>query len=546
MWFDTNQERYESESALLIRHGFARNESVLAEEQILQFEGCSRVEPDRRLIVRFPDTFPSFPPQVSDTGEKPLLPRHHAPSTRQFCLFGPGNARWSAKANVVAALDEVEDLVTRYAGRAEIPVSDTVPEPASASVGYGNTSIFVPPPISTLEWLDARASTGTCSLLIGEPEEGERRGIIVKATLGSQTVEAPRKFHALCGENLQKREGRLLYLSGQPNTEAVHAAAFKHFSELDPKRQRPNLFLGIVFAEQSGDVHHRRLGWVFARTTDRGRFEMVRAFPYSQDERGARIPNLSGLDRSKIVVVGCGCLGSKISVGLAASGAEKFVLIDRDFVEPYNSVRHEIGVSSFGMLKARALKKRLFDVNPATFGQVTDLSHDIGAVNALPTERVVVDHIASANLVIDATGLHGVSRWINQVSTENGTTAIYVSVTNGAWSGEIVRSTPRKACWACWNSQYADRHPPAEKADAIYPPGCHQSSFTGSTYETGIVANIACAVAVGSLLEDANSALKHPHPYICWRGRDTNGFPLLRAEMLPIDQRPDCPFCNGL
>ena len=546
MWYDTNQERFKSESALLIQRGFVCNESVLASEGIVQFEGKSRVEPDRQLIVRFPDTFPSFPPRVVDTGERPLLPRHHAPSTRQFCLFGPGNARWSAKSNVGAALDEVEDLLKQCGNGAPIPAADTVPEPASASFPYSSTtSIFVPPLVSTLAGLDARASAGTCSLLISEAEEGARRGIIVKASLGSQKVEAPPQYHALCGGTAQKREGHLLYLAGCPSAEAIHAAAFRYFNELDPKRRRANLYLGIVFPEQSGDVHRQRLGWVFARTTDRDKFEVIRAYAYSQEERSARIPNLAGLNQFKVVVVGCGCLGSKIAVGLAASGAEKFVLIDKDSVEPYNSVRHEVGVSAFGVSKAKALKKRLFDINPATFGQTVDLWHEVGATNPAPLERVVVDHLAGADLVIDATGLHGVSRWINEVSTENATPAIYVSVTNGAWSGEIVRSTPRQGCWACWNQQYAERHPPAEEVDAIYPPGCDQPSFTGSTYDTGIVANLACAVAVDTLLVGTTPTRRYPQPYICWVGRDADGLPSLKAEMLPIDQRPDCPFCNG-
>jgi molybdopterin/thiamine biosynthesis adenylyltransferase len=527
------------------RLAFGANEEILARDGIVQFEGTSRVEPDRRLIVKFPDTFPSFPPMVFDTVEKPLLTRHHVPSTRQFCLFGPGNARWSAKSNVEAALNEVDDHITNYARGTPVPATDTVPEPVSALVWCGSTSIFVPPPISTLEGFDTSVTAGSCSLVFSEAEDGGSRGVVVKATLGSRMLESSAHYHTLCGATAKRIEARLLYLAGQPDAEAVQAAAINYFNQLAPTKRRANLYVGIVFPEQSGDVQHQRLGWMFARTTNEAKLDMIRAFAYSSDERNARVPNLAGLDRFKIVVVGCGCLGSKIAVGLAASGAAKFVLIDKDHIEPYNSVRHEIGVSAFGVSKAKALKKRLFDLNPATFGQVVDLQYGVGAINKASEEKVVVDHLASAELVIDATGMHGVSRWINQMCTENKVAAMYVSVTNGAWSGEIVRSAPGKACWACWNHQYDDSQPPGEQAEAIYPPGCDQPSFTGSTFETGIVANIACAVAVESLLSAAIPVLQYPLPYICWMGRDADGLPLLKVEGLPIDQRSDCPFCNG-
>ena len=232
MWYEAERERYEKESARLAARGFVLNEDILAQDGIVQFEGTSRVEPDRRLIVKFPNTFPSFPPQVFDTGDKLPLTRHHVPSSRQFCLFGPGNARWSAKSNVEAALDEVEDHIINYARGTPVPAADTVPEPVSALIWCSSTSIFVPPPISTLEGLNASATEGTCSLVFSEAEDGGSRGVVVKATLGSRTLEAPSQYHTLCGPVARRTEARLLYLPGQPDAEAVQAAAVGYFNQL--------------------------------------------------------------------------------------------------------------------------------------------------------------------------------------------------------------------------------------------------------------------------------------------------------------------------
>ena len=106
--------------------------------------------------------------------------------------------------------------------------------------------------------------------------------------------------------------------------------------------------LALAFPEQSGTAAHRRVGWVFATLNCKGQLEFIRAFPYDLDDRAARIPGLTGLSAAKVVFVGCGCLGSKVAVSLAASGLGALTLIDADTFEPYNAVRHEVGVPSFG------------------------------------------------------------------------------------------------------------------------------------------------------------------------------------------------------
>ena len=287
-----------------------------------------------------------------------------------------------------------------------------------------------------------------------------------------------------------------------------------------------------------------RIGWVFAMTMARDRFGMVRALPYVQAERAARIPDLSGLDARRVAVVGCGCLGSKIAVGLAASGVERFTLIDNDHVEPNNSVRSELTVPLFGLHKPVALRRRILETNPAAFGQINEINLCLGAVNLHAAESHLRDELAAADLIVAATGSHGINRWLNQVACEDRVSALYVSVTNGAWSGEIVRVGPTDACWVCWNRQYEDQPPPGAPADAIYPPGCDQPSFTGSSFDTGIVANLASAVAAQTLLGDRFQLPAYPQPYLRWIGRDAAGQPVLKAESLPVDRRPECPFCH--
>jgi molybdopterin/thiamine biosynthesis adenylyltransferase len=336
-----------------------------------------------------------------------------------------------------------------------------------------------------------------------------------------------------------------MYVPETLTAKAINDIVTDHFKKFDPRKLRANLFLGIAFPEQSGNSRNLRLGWVFAVTASRNALQLVRGFPYVQEERATRIPGLAGLDAFRVAVVGCGCLGSKIAVALAASGVEKFTLIDKDIVEPYNSVRSELGVPLFGLPKPIGLRLRILEANPAASGRFVEIRHSIGATNPMSSEQHVVEQIVGADLVIDATGSHGVNRWLNQLACEKRVGAIYVSVTNGAWSGEIVRVKPSDPCWACWNAQYESDSPPGAAADPVYPPGCDQPSFAGTTFDTGIVANLACAVAVQTLLGVRFSLPPYPQQYLRWIGRDWSGAPVLRAETLPIHRRPDCPSCNG-
>lgn len=68
---------------------------------------------------------------------------------------------------------------------------------------------------------------------------------------------------------------------------------------------------------------------------------------------------LQGLENKRVTIVGCGSLGSKIAANLAASGVNRFNLVEYDYYEPLNSVRHELGVEWFGINKAKALLSRL-------------------------------------------------------------------------------------------------------------------------------------------------------------------------------------------
>jgi len=66
----------------------------------------------------------------------------------------------------------------------------------------------------------------------------------------------------------------------------------------------------------------------------------------------------------RVIIVGCGSVGSLIALELARSGVGNFMLIDTDIMEYHNVCRHQCGISDVGEYKVIALKKRILNINP--------------------------------------------------------------------------------------------------------------------------------------------------------------------------------------
>jgi len=69
----------------------------------------------------------------------------------------------------------------------------------------------------------------------------------------------------------------------------------------------------------------------------------------------------------KVMIVGCGAIGSWTAILMGKMGFEKFMLIDPDQVEPVNVSVQAFGVSSLGMKKVDAVKRQLvreFELDP--------------------------------------------------------------------------------------------------------------------------------------------------------------------------------------
>jgi molybdopterin/thiamine biosynthesis adenylyltransferase len=540
-WFERFPSLFEQEKEILLRHGFVLDEGLLATKREVVFQGALPIDGERQLVIIFQTGFPSLPPIVCDKGDRPLLRRHHQPSTRQFCLFGPGNSRWSAGLTSEDLIKEVTDLLTLFGAGTSNVGDDHIPEPASAVLSYyPGVALLVPPPISLIEPDVSKKIQGgfivRCDSITKNPDL-HAQGILLAANIGGRNIPADTPYKDEFDRRGTVINENIVFLGKIESGEILIGAVKEHIASVKCKTGQ---WFCFMFIEQSGTAESTRIAWLFARHSGTAKPEFFQTFAYRPDDRAARIPSLKGLSEKTISIVGCGCLGSKIATALAASGVKNFNLIDRDFYEPNNAVRQEVSVHAFGAKKVNALAVRLEELNPEV--EISPLISDVGR-GSVEEDDELTEMIKSSDLVVETTGAHAVSRLINDRCFVIGTPAVFVSVTNGAWAGEVVRVIPGEtACWLCWNVKYRDTPPPGEPTTGVFPPGCGQPSFTGSTFDTGIVANLGVSVVVQTLLRQTPNLPQISGDYLVWIGRNATGDHVLKADVMPIPSDQDACF----
>src|SRR3546814_19559883 len=100
-------------------------------------------------------------------------------------------------------------------------------------------------------------------------------------------------------------------------------------------------------------------GWLFlvARRDRRGRVaaSVVRGAGIPDDLQ-VRVPSARALRDKKVLLIGCGAIGRFVACEHARAGVGSLYLLDKDVLEPGNSVRWTLGHSHWGLTKHVPLK----------------------------------------------------------------------------------------------------------------------------------------------------------------------------------------------
>ncbi len=151
-------------------------------------------------------------------------------------------------------------------------------------------------------------------------------------------------------------------------------------------------------------------------------------------------PAYERLKSSKVAIVGCGSVGSKVGVQLARSGVGSFVLVDGDVLSAGNLVRNELDWRSVGVHKAPALGARIKEVNADC--TLTARTNPLGGQESGATAAATMAAIETCDLIIDATADPAVFNLCSAISRRAEKPMCWGHVFGGGAGGIVVRLRP--------------------------------------------------------------------------------------------------------
>jgi molybdopterin/thiamine biosynthesis adenylyltransferase len=550
-WYEAFPERLREEKEALEERGFIFDEQSFEKEKTVIFKGILPEFPERNIIIEYPRAYPSIAPIVYDDGACEVLHRHQKASGHVYCLFGPEGKKWCANNTGADALNETARLLGDVLAIPEPREAqpDPNPEPPSAQpIFESNDMILVPPGISDHLPDDlTKAASGTFSVRFCD---GNHRGTVLQLKFKEDPKETPCSpaYAKLIDDDKAKVETGVVIFLPKLDRPIYTTKDFLEVIQQHGFRTQSYRWHAIIFPEESGTRRNTRYSWLFFHQKKKEPFPVpVKTTTYRTSENSVRIPGLEWLPGKRIAVIGCGSIGSKVAVMLASSGVNKFTLVDKDQMEPSNSIRHECGIDTFAYPKTQALANRLISINPECAQQIFVIQGNLFGKCDTKHFDMFLDELRKCDLILNASGNDRIGRFLNQIAYKNATPCLHASVTNGAWSGEVIRSIPGKTpCWQCWDHAFGDNKPPGEPIpeEGVYGPGCDQPTFTGTSYEVGMLANLAAAFAVDTLRSVETGASVYTGDYLLWEGKDHDGKPLLRTTIQQIPHRKNCPLCG--
>ena len=221
------------------------------------------------------------------------------------------------------------------------------------------------------------------------------------------------------------------------------------------------------------------------------------------------------LSRARVIIVGCGALGTVIADQLVRGGVGSLLIIDRDIVELHNLQRQTLFCEADAgekKPKAVAAEEALRKVNSQV--EIKGLSVDLNFGNCLA-------HARDKDLIIDATDNFATRQLINDVALELGVPWIY----GGAVGREGMAKLIIPGQTSCFRCLMAGIPGPGET------PTCDTAGVIAPT--TNIVASMQVVLAIKLLTgAEVDGSL-----YLL----DTWS---LSTRQLKVPRLEDCPACG--
>ena len=207
--------------------------------------------------------------------------------------------------------------------------------------------------------------------------------------------------------------------------------------------------------------------------------------------RNTGILETSLMARKRVVILGCGSVGSLVALELARAGVGGFLLVDTDVLEYHNLCRHQCGVSDVGRYKVDAVRDRILDINPAARvraerGRAEDLPREVWERWAVPGETLVVGCADNREADVYANGL----------AVLYGVPFLSVGFWERAFAGELFYWLPGRD-QPCYRCALGEGGGLSQRVSANHHIYTNQSDLAAVSFEPGISADIDFVTVVG-------------------------------------------------
>lgn len=158
--------------------------------------------------------------------------------------------------------------------------------------------------------------------------------------------------------------------------------------------------------------------------------------------------------KSRIVLIGCGSVGSSLATKMAEAGVGELVLIDPEILVWANIGRHELGAKYVGGNKAQALRHHLRERFPH---MVSVEAHARPWQQALEQTSTLFD---GCHVIVSAVGSWGVEGALNEWHLRSGRTIpiVYTWMEPHATAGHAVAISKLGGCLQCGFSSHGNPH----------------------------------------------------------------------------------------
>lgn len=349
------------------------------------------------LVINIPFNYPDSFPQIklSEASFKKVFPIPHLDTNRTLCLFdevvaspNPGNpiglmeavlekakdtlSKGILKHNLDDFTDEFESYWLQESEKGRFlslvePVGNIkdVYLVVASIKEQGNLSVFADSKNDAIQWIQN---------IGGSYNENAISKVIYVPLKKLLSYPYPKNnkeiYHLLIDNNLCNINDYFRYLNDSQRPAKVlfssqleDSFVWGVWEHQEPSKQNTKLYKGKKITQRGLKG--------FRRGSKNGRLELLRDFSeveikkyYVQDVRASRLKKRGGdgelkYQSKRVVIIGCGALGSHLAQALFDLGVQDLFLIDPDTLSYENINRHLCGADQVGVNKTIAIKRKL-------------------------------------------------------------------------------------------------------------------------------------------------------------------------------------------